>query len=287
MSSKVLRTLSLLVFVCAAAAARAQEAAPTPTPTPTSDAHVSENVVVKALRADDVAPVTKTDLDRPALAAKSWGQEMPVLLQESPSVTAYSETGSGQGYAYLHAARHLADAREHDVRRRAAERAGGFGRLHGRLREPHAATSRACRSSEASGRRPWAPRPSRARSTSRASTRPARRRSTSSSARALSARHGRARTGTAGRSAAGWRLSLRPSWQTTDGFREQLGREAGQRLLLGRARLRDVDAAVLGLRGRGAHPAGVLRRGAGRSSSRTSRSTRCRPRRGTTSTSTS
>src|ERR1019366_7532323 len=101
MSSKILRALSFLVFVWAAAAARAQEAAPTPTPTPASTPHVSENVVVKALRADDVAPVTKTDLDRPELTAKSWGQEMPVLLQESPSVTAYSETGSGQGYAYL------------------------------------------------------------------------------------------------------------------------------------------------------------------------------------------
>src|SRR5664279_4943414 len=101
MSSKILRALSVLVFVWAAAAARAQEAAPTPTPTPTSMPHVSENVVVKALRADDVTPVTKTDLDRPELTAKSWGQEMPMLLQESPSVTAYSETGSGQGYAYL------------------------------------------------------------------------------------------------------------------------------------------------------------------------------------------
>src|ERR1017187_10692385 len=101
--SKILRALSLLVFVWAAAAARAQEPAPTPTPTPTptSMPHVSENVVVKALRADDVAPVTKTDLGRPELTAKSWGQEMPMLLQESPSVTAYSETGSGQGYAYL------------------------------------------------------------------------------------------------------------------------------------------------------------------------------------------
>src|SRR5450759_4699377 len=101
MSSKILRALSILVFVWAAAAARAQEAAPTPTPTPTSMPHVSENVVVKALRADDVTPVTKTDLDRSELTAKSWGQEMPMLLQESPSVTGYSETGSGQGYAYL------------------------------------------------------------------------------------------------------------------------------------------------------------------------------------------
>src|SRR5271169_4922137 len=105
MSSKILRALPVLVFVWTAAAARAQEAVPTPTPTPTPTPspmpHVSENVVVKALRADDVVPVTKTDIDRTELQAKNYGQEIPVLLQEAPSVTGFSETGSGQGYAYL------------------------------------------------------------------------------------------------------------------------------------------------------------------------------------------
>src|ERR1019366_8762401 len=99
MSTRLFRVFFLLAFVWSAGAASAQDAAPVPTPTPTP--HVSENVVVKALRADDVTPVTKTNLEQPELAAKSWGQEMPVLLQESPSVTGYSETGSGQGYAYL------------------------------------------------------------------------------------------------------------------------------------------------------------------------------------------
>ncbi len=83
---------------------RAESHPPTPTPSPSPTPPIprrTENVVVQALRADDVAPVTKTDLDRPSLAVRSWGQEMPVLLSESPSVTAYSETGSGQGYAYL------------------------------------------------------------------------------------------------------------------------------------------------------------------------------------------
>src|SRR5471030_1988134 len=60
--------------------------APTPSPSPTPPfPRRTENMVVKALRADDVTPVTKTDLDRPSIAAKSWGQEMPVLLTESPS----------------------------------------------------------------------------------------------------------------------------------------------------------------------------------------------------------
>src|ERR1039457_349410 len=103
MSSKILRALSVLVFVWAAAAARAQEAAltPAPTPSPSPMPHVSENVVVKALRASDVVPVTKTDIDRTELQAKNYGQEIPGLLQEAPSVTGYSETGSGQGDADL------------------------------------------------------------------------------------------------------------------------------------------------------------------------------------------
>src|SRR5512144_1865610 len=101
MSSRNLSTLFLLAYVLAAAAARAQEAAPAPTPTPVPKPTRTESVVVQAIRGDEVAPVTKTDLDERALVAKSWGQEMPVLLQDTPSVTQYSETGSGQGYAYF------------------------------------------------------------------------------------------------------------------------------------------------------------------------------------------
>ena len=56
---------------------------------------------MQAIRGEEEAPVTKSDLDRPSLVGKTWGQELPVLLQDTPSVTQYSETGSGQGYAYF------------------------------------------------------------------------------------------------------------------------------------------------------------------------------------------
>ena len=98
MVSRFFSVLFVLALLCAGRA-NAQGAAPTPTPTPVPTR--SESVVVQAIRGDEAAPVTKTDLDEPALAAKSWGQEMPVLLQDTPSVTQYSETGSGQGYAYF------------------------------------------------------------------------------------------------------------------------------------------------------------------------------------------
>jgi iron complex outermembrane receptor protein len=100
MSRRFLGALSLMALVCAGRA-NAQAPTPTPTPTPVPTPTRSENVVVQAIRGDEAAPVTKSDLDAPALAEKSWGQEMPVLLQDTPSVTQYSETGSGQGYAYF------------------------------------------------------------------------------------------------------------------------------------------------------------------------------------------
>jgi iron complex outermembrane receptor protein len=63
---------------------------------------LSEEVVVQAVRADVETPVTKTDLGRPDLQRLDYGQEMPFLLKEVPSVTQYSDAGNGSGYAYLY-----------------------------------------------------------------------------------------------------------------------------------------------------------------------------------------
>lgn len=222
MSSKILRALSLLVFGWAAAAARAQEVAPTPTPTPTSTPHVSENVVVKALRADDLAPVTKTDLDRPELVAKSWGQEMPVLLQDSPSVTAYSETGSGQGYAYLFL-RGIGQTRVNmtfdgvplNEPEDSAVYTADFGNLAGNVGSVQIQRGVGTSTFGAAAF---------AGSVNFQSL-------DASATSSLDLQLGGGSFGTARASAnwnsgtfgGGWRLSLRPSWQTTDGFRESSG----------------------------------------------------------------
>ncbi|MGZ6988721.1 MAG: TonB-dependent receptor, partial [Thermoanaerobaculia bacterium] len=222
MSSKIPRVLSVLAFVSAAAVARAQEAAPTPTPTPTSTPHVSENVVVKALRADDVAPVTKTDLDRPELTAKSWGQEMPMLLQESPSVTAYSETGSGQGYAYLFL-RGIGETRVNmtfdgvplNEPEDSAVYTADFANLTGNVSSVQLQRGVGTSSVGAA---------SFAGSVNFQSLDPA-------LSPSLDLQLGAGSFGTAraaanwnsGSFGGGWRLSLRPSWQTTDGFRESSG----------------------------------------------------------------
>jgi iron complex outermembrane receptor protein len=222
--SKIFRALSILAFVWATAAARAQEAAPSPTPTPTPAVvpHVSENVVVKALRADDVAPITKTDLNRPELAAKSWGQEMPMLLQESPSVTAYSETGSGQGYAYLQM-RGIGQTRVNmtfdgvplNEPEDSAVYTADFANLAGNVASVQiqrgVGTSTVGAASFAG-------------SVNFESLDPAR--SPSLNLQLGAGSFGTARAGAnwnSGTFGGGWRLSLRPSWQTTDGFRQSSG----------------------------------------------------------------
>jgi iron complex outermembrane receptor protein len=63
---------------------------------------LSEHVVVQAIRADAKAPVTKKDVDRAEIDRQYHGQEMPALLEHTPSITQYSDTGSGAGYSYLY-----------------------------------------------------------------------------------------------------------------------------------------------------------------------------------------
>ncbi len=46
--------------------------------------------------------MTKKDIDRSEIEREYHGQEMPALLEHTPSITQYSETGSGAGYNYLY-----------------------------------------------------------------------------------------------------------------------------------------------------------------------------------------
>lgn len=102
MSSRLFSALPVVALLFTPLAnAQGVAPGPTPTPTPVAVPTRTENVVVQAIRGDEGAPVTKTDLDQTALVEKSWGQELPVLLQDTPSVTQYSEGGAGQGYAYF------------------------------------------------------------------------------------------------------------------------------------------------------------------------------------------
>ena len=46
-------------------------------------------------------PVTKTDLDRQEIETLNYGQDVPQLLQYTPSTTWYSDSGIGSNYSYL------------------------------------------------------------------------------------------------------------------------------------------------------------------------------------------
>jgi iron complex outermembrane recepter protein len=63
--------------------------------------HVSEEVVVMAVRAEARTPVTKHEVSRADIERRNVGQEMPFLLEPAPSLNQYSDTGLGSGYSYL------------------------------------------------------------------------------------------------------------------------------------------------------------------------------------------
>src|SRR5262245_21189161 len=60
-----------------------------------------EAVTVKAIRAGDQAPVSATSIGRVEIERRSFGQDVPILLQGTPSLTSYAETGNYWGYSYI------------------------------------------------------------------------------------------------------------------------------------------------------------------------------------------
>jgi iron complex outermembrane receptor protein len=63
---------------------------------------LAESIVVSGIRAEHETPVTKTDLTRPEIEKSYFGQDVPLLLRETPSINAYAEGGiGGAGYSYI------------------------------------------------------------------------------------------------------------------------------------------------------------------------------------------
>lgn len=61
-----------------------------------------EPLELKAIRASDRAPFTKTDISGRELDKINLGQDIPFLLNQAPSVTVNSDAGNGVGYTYIH-----------------------------------------------------------------------------------------------------------------------------------------------------------------------------------------
>ena len=57
-----------------------------------------DELTVKATRADERTPMTFTNLDREELSENNVAQDMPFLLQWTPSTVVTSDAGAGVGY---------------------------------------------------------------------------------------------------------------------------------------------------------------------------------------------
>jgi iron complex outermembrane receptor protein len=60
-----------------------------------------ESLTVVGIRAGEQVPVTTTDLARQEIETLSYGQDVPQLLEYTPSTTWYSDSGIGSNYSYL------------------------------------------------------------------------------------------------------------------------------------------------------------------------------------------
>lgn len=60
--------------------------------------YLLEPLEVRAIRASDRAPFTKTNIDKADIAKQNLGQDLPMLLNQTPSVIVNSDAGNGVGY---------------------------------------------------------------------------------------------------------------------------------------------------------------------------------------------
>jgi len=59
---------------------------------------MSDEVIVQATRAQDISPTTYTVVDKQKISENDIGQDLPYILQISPSVVTTSDAGAGVGY---------------------------------------------------------------------------------------------------------------------------------------------------------------------------------------------
>src|SRR5436190_20961448 len=60
-----------------------------------------EAMTVSAVRAREAAPISAKRLSAPEIESRYFGQDVPLLLQGTPSLTSYAETGNYWGYSYI------------------------------------------------------------------------------------------------------------------------------------------------------------------------------------------
>ncbi len=63
---------------------------------------LTEEVTVNGTRAAKNAPTTFTNLNKQQIAKNNLGQDLPFLLDQTPSLVTQSDAGAGVGYTYIH-----------------------------------------------------------------------------------------------------------------------------------------------------------------------------------------
>ncbi|HEX7937626.1 MAG TPA: TonB-dependent receptor, partial [Gemmatimonadaceae bacterium] len=91
---------TLLLLACAPAIMSAQSPDSTTRDSSTNTRKL-ETVTVSAIRARNDAPVAAKTLDAAELQRRSFGQDVPIMLQGTPSLTSYAETANYWGYSYI------------------------------------------------------------------------------------------------------------------------------------------------------------------------------------------
>lgn len=62
---------------------------------------LTEEFIVSATRASESTPTTFTNVDKSEIAKRNLGQDIPILLNFTPSVVSFSDAGTGVGYTGL------------------------------------------------------------------------------------------------------------------------------------------------------------------------------------------
>jgi len=68
----------------------------------TNETVINDEVTVNATRASINAPIAFTNLSRQDIQKNNLGQDLPYLLDQTPSVVTTSDGGTGIGYTYIH-----------------------------------------------------------------------------------------------------------------------------------------------------------------------------------------
>ncbi|MEO8852214.1 MAG: TonB-dependent receptor plug domain-containing protein, partial [Ginsengibacter sp.] len=66
------------------------------------DTLMLDNIELTSIRAADKAPFTKTNLNEAQIAKVNMGQDLPFVLNQTPSVVVNSDAGNGVGYTGIH-----------------------------------------------------------------------------------------------------------------------------------------------------------------------------------------